>query len=106
MIEFSLCFLCVHGHHVKYPSTLAILCSSSQFMSVYLCFLCWETVPKLVWLYSSFLKTHFKCYLLWKGAACVQGKLVKFVFLAFFGREVELFTVISAREQSAQIILT
>lgn len=41
-----------------------------------------------------------------EGAACVQGKLVKFVFLAFFGREVELFTVTPAREQSAQVILT
>ena len=44
MIELSLCFLCVHGHHVKYPITLAILCTS-QFMPLYLCFLCWEQVP-------------------------------------------------------------
>lgn len=34
MIDLCLCFLCVRGHHVKYPSTLAILCSSSQFMTL------------------------------------------------------------------------
>lgn len=100
MIELSLCFLCVHGHHVNYPSTRAILFSSFQFMPLYLCFLCWEPVATLVWLFSSFLKTQLKCHLLWKRAAYAQGWLVKSVFLVFPGQEAELLTVTSAREQA------
>lgn len=99
MIELSLCFFCVHGHHVNYPSTRAVLFSSFQFTPLYLCFLCWEPVATLVWLFSSFLKTQLKCHLLWKGAACAQGWLVKFVFLVFPRQEAELLTVTSAREQ-------